>query len=625
MNSSKSRLAPIFSRYIRALLILLQVAPLLVAGETATAERKPLIGVVYVIHGGTVAHTSEGLWSATLQIFAYDPHSPVYQRVIWNPEQWPRVLNFGNAPKERGKYAFEYARIGGVDPASGHTAKRLQQLRAQLAAREAALGVEFIVDYAAWIASEPKHHVYPRALYRPGVPNGQPLTYCGSKADGGRGPDNTWPGCDPWRFNTDGTIERMLDAGVDAIIMIDMTTSGVRFFKTYDVVRTAREVVAAHNKVHDTNIGLYWVNDPNDLMRDSYPDKPAGWTRSLGVPEHDPSVPLANHPNPVSSDPRLAAFHVEGIEHQFRAGLPLAKTGVLLVNHATRALNHLFDPKVDDTLVLNRNIKRLLLAHNPQIDPDNIVGGWMGIKEHNPAIRPGPPQFSQLERTRRMRGENLGYAYLYESDEQLPGGEWRYRYWDALDRLRQRGVEHIVVAFPQIMVDSVLNLVELPNQIAREIGSETSMYAKTLDFQTYPEFGHPFADYWGNWVDTRCRYPDQPDIEQDCCFAMGGCTDGRVYPPPRQTPENLAMDDLEPSLAWDIPAFGHSGYDPSKGPPSHEKPVQQQYRGTWSIWEPPNSNPEVAVFLADHVIEFIQSRIPGIGELSNFPDRRNDE
>jgi hypothetical protein len=246
----------------------------------------------------------------------------------------------------------------------------------------------------------------------------------------------------------------MLDAGVDAIIMIDMTTSGVRFFKTYDVVRTAREVVAAHNKVHDTNIGLYWVNDPNDLMRDSYPDKPAGWTRSLGVPEHDPSVPLANHPNPVSSDPRLAAFHVEGIEHQFRAGLPLAKTGVLLVNHATRALNHLFDPKVDDTLVLNRNIKRLLLAHNPQIDPDNIVGGWMGIKEHNPAIRPGPPQFSQLERTRRMRGENLGYAYLYESDEQLPGGEWRYRYWDALDRLRQRGVEHIVVAFPQIMVDS---------------------------------------------------------------------------------------------------------------------------------------------------------------------------
>jgi len=50
------------------------------------------------------------------------------------------------------------------------------------------------------------------------------------------------------------------------------------------------------------------------------------------------------------------------------------------------------------------------------------------------------------------------------------------------------------------------------------------------------------------------------------------------------------------------------GYDATGGPPNTERPVQQQYRGTWAIWEPPNSNPVVAEFLADHVIEFLQSR-----------------
>ena len=69
------------------------------------------------------------------------------------------------------------------------------------------------------------------------------------------------------------------------------------------------------------------------------------------------------------------------------------------------------------------------------------------------------------------------------------------------------------------------------------------------------------------------------------------------------------MDDLEPSLAWDVPAFGHLGYDPAAGPPNSLKAVQQQYRGTWAIWTPPNSNREVAEFLADHVVAFIDSRL----------------
>jgi len=583
-----------------------QPATDVVSADNAKSARK--IGVVYVIHGGFSERSAEGLWSATLQIFAYDPHSVVYQRVIWNPDMWPRLLGFGNAPKERGKYDFEYRRIGGVDPASSHTNNRLRQLREQLTAREAELGVEFVVDYAAWIARDPTHHAYPRMLYQPGVDGGSPLTYCGSAADGGTGPDQTWPDCDPERFNTDGTIERMLKAGVDEIIMIDMTTSGVRFFKTYDVVRTSRTVVARYNEANGTDIAVHWLNDPQNLMRDSYPDRPANWTRSLGAPEHDRSVLLQDRPNPVAFDPRLAAFHVDGIEQQFRPSAAPDKTGVLLVNHATRALNQLFDPKIDDTLVLNANIKDELLARYPGIEPRNIVGAWMGVKEHNAKIRPRTPGGSQLERTRRMRGENLGHAYIYESDEQLPGGEWGYRTWEALETLKNQGVEHIVIAFPQIMVDSVLNLVELPNQVAREIGYRTWMYDEHLDFDTYPEVGHPFADYWGIWVDTQCRYPAQPDRTQECCFELGGCADGRSYPPPRQAPPDAARGDLDPSLAWDVPAFGHLGYDPEQGPPNNDQPVSDQYRGTWATWQPPNSRPEVAAFLADHVVAHLQGR-----------------
>lgn len=573
-------------------------------GDTAPPRR---IGVVYVIHGGFAVRSDEGLWSATLQIFAYDPHSVVYQRVIWNPQMWPRLLGFGNAPKERGKYEFEYRRIGGVDPANGHTDNRLRQLREKLEAREAELGVEFVVDYAAWIAPDSAHHAYPRLLYAPGVAGGSPLTYCGSAADGGsesdnEGPDNTWPGCDPERFNTDGTIERMLKAGVDEILMIDMTTSGVRFFKTWDVVRTARAVVDRHNTANGTDIAVHWLNDPANLVRDSYPDRPAGWTRSLGAPDNDPKVPLADRPNPVAFDPRLAAFHVDGIEQRFHPDVAPGKTGVLLVNHATRALNQLFDPKIDDTLVLNQNIKDELLKRHPGLASEQIVGAWMGVKERNPNVSDGNP----MERTRRMRGENLGHAYLYESDEQLPGGDWGYRTWEALEYLKDRSVEHIVVAFPQIMVDSVLNLVELPNQIAREIGYRTWINDGRPDFNTYPGVGHPFADYWGIWVETGCRVAGQPELMQACCFDMGGCADGRPYPPPRQAPVDEARGDLDPSLAWDVSAFGHLGYDPARGPPDDDRPVQDQYRGTWAIWQPPNSRPEVAAFLADHVVDFVR-------------------
>ena len=91
-----------------------------------------------------------------------------------------------------------------------------------------------------------------------------------------------------------------------------------------------------------------------------------------------------------------------------------------------------------------------------------------------------------------MRGENIGHAYLYEVvPHTLPAGKWGYLYWDALNYLKNRGVKHIVIAFPQITTDSVLNLVEQHNQIAKEIGKKTWLYWGKQDLDTYPGVGHP--------------------------------------------------------------------------------------------------------------------------------------
>ncbi|MBT8444716.1 MAG: hypothetical protein KJO13_08210, partial [Gammaproteobacteria bacterium] len=492
------------------------------------------------------------------------------------------------------------------------TLTRYKHLTEALEAREQELGVDFVVDYASWLAPDPSHHIYPRNLYTPGVEGGSPLTYCGEGIGELIGKDR-WEGCTPERYNVDGTAERLIKAGVDEIVFVDLTTSGVRFFKTWDVVNMARQVVAKHNRETGADIKVWWVNDPTDLMTESYPEEPAGWTLSLGDFEKDRTVPLEGRPNPVSSDPRLAEFHVKGIEEHFTPGVSMAETGILLVNHATRLNNQFFDPKIDDTVVLNRNIKGLLQERHPELKEQNILGGWFGMKTPNPFVELGPRTTSRFERTREMRGENLGDARLYEKRNLFPDGDMGYRYWEALDELKNNGVKQIIVAFPQIMVDSVLNLVEVPNQIAKEIGFKNWLYFDTLDFETYPDVGHPFADFWGMGVDTECKAADGSGDVVQCCLTMGGCGDDarRPYPPPRQTQINKVRKDLDPSLAYDVSEFGHLGYDPEQGPPNLDAPVQDQYRGTWTVWTPPNDNPDVGKFLADKVVDFVTSPRPG--------------
>ncbi len=194
-----------------------------------------------------------------------------------------------------------------------------------------------------------------------------------------------------------------------------------------------------------------------------------------------------------------------------------------------------------------------------------------------------------------MRGESLGYAWLYESNKQRPTGEWGYYYWDALEYLKDRGVKHIVVAFPQIIANSVLDMVEVPNQIAKEIGAKNWLYWGTGDDAAYPGVGHPFAAYWGNWVDTECG-------AEDCCFEMGGCSGSRPYPPERQTPLDEKLGDMDPSLAYDVSEYGHLGYDQGVSDPDPSQPVQDQYTGTWAMWLPPNDDPRVGSLLAKYVL-----------------------
>lgn len=570
------------------------------------------VGVLYVVHGGVDSTNVQVLWDSTMQIFSYDRHSAIYQRVIWNEDTWSTVMAFGdgqsysNVASQLDKYAFGDQRIG-HDPNNQLTEKQMTDMTAALRKREAELGVTFVVDKAQWIGptEQTKFLPEPRRLYEPQIEGGARLSYCGSETDGG-----PWPDCDLERYNVDGPAERLLAQGVDEIIMIDMTTAGVRFWKSYDVVSRTRDVVDRYNTAQGTDIPVTWVNDPTDLMRDSFPLEPQGWTRSLGAPTKDSVVPLDGRPSPVTEDPAFAALYIKGIEARLNPSASDKDTAVMFVNHSIRDGNEVYDPKVNDTVALNDLIKAEVMRTHPDIDPENIIGTWMGLRVENPNIKLGGRVRSNLERSREMRAENLGHRWLYETDKVPPGGDQKYFYWDGLEHLKDRGAKHIVVVFTQVVIDSVLTLVELPNQIGAELGTKTWLYDADGDFDRYPTHGRPFADYWGRQIQTMCRPVDAPadaPKSEPCCFVMGGCGTSQPYPPLRQTPINRAMEDTDPHLVRDLSAYGEIGYDQAMGPPDDKRPVQNQYTGTWAIWAPISDDPRMGDFLAGHVVRHMEA------------------
>ena len=582
--------------------LLLCLLPFVVGSSCIKQEK---IGVIFVVHGGMSLDEEQYLWDAGIQQFSYDPNHPVYKVAIWNPDQWGLVMTVESSVKFQRKYDFEYPLLADErDPFHDLTEVQFDDFKNQLTQEGSASGLAFEFDWAGWMCGEcPDHYPYPRFIYYgPDGPDaGDNCTYCGEDE-----PDGRWSGCDSDRYNVDGPVERLLKKGVSRIIMVDLTVGGVRFGKTYDVVQMTKRAIDDWNEDEGDNIpDPIWVNDPTNLMERSFPTEPENWTRSIGlewdhdenpetpgVPITDPSIPFNGNPNPIAEDPLLATLQVDAIAASISDTVSEADTGVILLNHALHDNNEVFDPKIDDTVILNKNIKSQLLERYQALDPDNVIGAYMGIKEEN-------PDNGLVERTRGMRGEALGYAWLYESNKELPGDEWGYRYWDALEYLiKDQGVKHIIIGFPQIVTDSVLNLVEFPNQIGKEIGFKNWAQWDTKDFVTFPEVGHPFADYWGNWVDTDCD-------GESCCFTMGGCGSEGDYPPARQALLDRTRDDMDPSLAYDVSEYGHLGYDPALGLPDPNGPVQGQYTGTWDMYRPPNDDPRVGALLAKHVLNAV--------------------
>lgn len=559
-----------------------------VVDDSFTEPSDDRIGILFAVQGGVDALSQQAVWDNEIQEFAYDPNSMVHKLVIWNPPMWPQVLQKDTVAKSIAKYSFEYEKTGGTDPFTDITMAQRDELARLLEKKAASSNKETFVELVGWLAvgDDIGTYPHPRSIYAPQREPGEPCTYCGEGEPGG-----PWTGCDPNRYDVDGPIERLLKKGVSAVYLLDMTVGGVRFSKTFDIYRASLRVLNEWNVRYETEIPLEWLNDPTGLMMSSYPTEPEGWTTSMGLPTADLIFPYEGSPNPIVEDERLATLHKESIEAAFNDEVPASKTGVLLLNHALMNNNEAFDPKINDTLVLNQAVKRAVLDAHPDMDPGNIVGGYMGMRVED-------PETGRLEYTRGERGEDLGHAFLYESNKMLPGGEWGHRYWDALALLKDRGVEHIVIGFPQIVTDSVLKLIEIPNQIAKEIGYKT--YAPVEGESAYfATDGHPFADYWGVWAKADCG-------GAPCCFEMGGCADGRPYPAPAQPKPNGSLGLDDPSLVFDVSPYGHLGYDPAVGAPNPEAPVQGQYAGTWSMYRPPNTSRKLVELLADTVLARIE-------------------
>lgn len=581
---------------------------LLSQADAAPPAAPQRIGVLYIVHGGATTWGPQKAWDSSAQMFYYDANSFGYKNIIWNPTFWPLMLMDPNGQAQSKKYDFEYARLGGQDRFSSITDTQLAQmtsalkLQAALHKLKTRKTVSVFTGKMSWISEDPADLPNPRGMYSPQVAGGAPLTYCGSPTDGG-----PWAGCDPQRYNVDGAVDRMLTNDISRLVVVDTTTSGVRFWKTFETLSETRKVVNSYNAAHGTNVSVEWVNDPTNLMTDSYPTAPANWTSSLGAPLTDAVVPMAGRPNPFTEDPALAWIQVVGIARAINRNVPLNETAVVLMNHHVGADKQWFDPKIDDTVALNQKIRQSLRTIFPQIAEQNIVGAWFGRSALNPNIIPKPPTFSQMERTRAMRGENLGEAWLYETHEALPQGLDGYQYWDALEELKNRGVKHIIIAFPQIMSESVLSLVEIPNQIAKEIGYKNWLYWNSKDYNTYPGVGHPFAAYWGNWANTQCKVPGGTATE-GCCFVMGGCpATTQPYPPLRQSSATAAISVLDPNLAFAVSEYGNLGYDPAQGAPDVNTPVQNQYTGSWALWTPPSDSPLVGAYLGAKVWQKIMT------------------
>ncbi len=167
----------------------------------------------------------------------------------------------------------------------------------------------------------------------------------------------------------------MIKKGAYRIMVIDWTMGGPRFSKTFDVVEMSKRALEDWKTKYGVTVPLTWVNDYSDLMEESYPIEPEGWTRILKNPTVDSDVLLNGRPNPVVSDPVAVDLQVDAIESGFSGSVSDADTAVLLFNHALHDYNEWFDPKVNDTLIINKGIKNELLDPSSHHGPGQYYRG----------------------------------------------------------------------------------------------------------------------------------------------------------------------------------------------------------------------------------------------------------
>src|SRR5690606_19917231 len=95
--------------------LLAGLAALLVLAAPATArqaKQERTIGVLFLVHGGSVEQDVGTTFDSTLQFFQYEPNNVLFKGVLWNPKMWPTVVkqgvsqSYANASTQLQKYLF---------------------------------------------------------------------------------------------------------------------------------------------------------------------------------------------------------------------------------------------------------------------------------------------------------------------------------------------------------------------------------------------------------------------------------------------------------------------------------------------------------------------------------------
>ncbi len=154
-------------RTVNNLLCIIPLAAGLLLGSLSCRPAGKKIGVLYVLHGGMKTNGPQYLWDAVVQQFSYEHNHSIYNYVIWDPSQWPNVLDRNTTDFARRflmMYDFGYERMGGIDPYPDISDKQLAHLKTEL--ENNTRGLKFEVDWVGYLsADDVEHYPYPRFIY----------------------------------------------------------------------------------------------------------------------------------------------------------------------------------------------------------------------------------------------------------------------------------------------------------------------------------------------------------------------------------------------------------------------------------------------------------------------------